>query len=159
MSKRAVLILLGAAVLVGGWWLFRPELLFVDKSVDEALAAGSSEPTAVATGEFRGVAHDGRGTATIFQYPDGRRVLRFSNFETSNGPALHVYLVAAPDATDNDTVTNAGFVDLGALKGNQGDQNYDVPAGVDLAKYQAVTVWCARFNVNFTTAPLMASRN
>jgi len=43
------------------------------------------------------------------------------------------------------------------MKGNTGDQNYDVPVSVDFAKYQAVTIWCARFNVNFGTAPLMAS--
>jgi hypothetical protein len=55
-------------------------------------------------------------------------------------------------------VKTAGFVTLGALKGNQGNQNYDVPAEVDLGKYQAVTVWCRRFGVNFTTAPLAAPR-
>jgi hypothetical protein len=45
-------------------------------------------------------------------------------------------------------------VELGALKGNQGDQNYDVPESVDLGKYRAVTIWCRRFSVNFATAPL-----
>ena len=68
-----------------------------------------------------------------------------------------MYLVAAPDAKDDATVKKAGFVDLGSMKGNTGDQNYDVPATVDFATYQAVTIWCARFNVNFGTAPLMAS--
>jgi hypothetical protein len=65
-----------------------------------------------------------------------------------------IYLVAAPDAKDDVTVKNAGFIDLGPMKGNMGDQNYDIPAEVDLDKYQAVTIWCARFNVNFGTAPL-----
>ena len=45
-------------------------------------------------------------------------------------------------------MTKAGFVELGALKGNEGDQNYDIPASVDLEKYRAVTIWCHRFNVN-----------
>ena len=75
----------------------------------------------------------------------------------ANGPDVHVYLIAAPDAKDDATVKKAGFVDLGSMKGNTGDQNYDVPVSVDFAKYQAVTIWCARFNVNFGTAPLMAS--
>lgn len=75
-------------------------------------------------------------------------------FATPNGPELYLYLVAAADATDSDMVKKAGFVDLGPLKGNQGDQNHDVPATVDLAKYRAVTVWCRRFSVNFATAPL-----
>ncbi len=64
------------------------------------------------------------------------------------------YLVAAADAKDSETVKQAGFITLGALKGDHGDQNYDVPAEVDLAKYQTVTVWCRRFGVNFATAPL-----
>ena len=92
----------------------------------------------------------------MFQLADGKKTLRLTNFETSNGPDVHVYLVAAADAKDNDTVKTAGFVDLGSLKGNIGDQNYDVPANVDLAKYRAATIWCARFNVNFGTAPLMS---
>ena len=81
----------------------------------------------------------------------------FDSFKTSNGPDVHVYLVAAPDAKDDATVKKVGFVDLGSMKGNVGDQNYDVPGGVDFGKYQAVTIWCARFNVNFATAPLTAT--
>jgi hypothetical protein len=105
-------------------------------------------------GKFRGIAHETRGTATIFQVAEGKRVLRLTNFETSNGPDVRVFLVAAPDASDNDTVKNAGYIELGKLKGNVGDQNYDVPAGTDLNKYRAVTIWCNRFSVNFGTAPL-----
>ena len=82
-------------------------------------------------------------------------MLRLTNFKTSNGPDVRVYLVAAGDAKDNETVKKAGFIELGKLKGNEGDQNYDVPANADLAKYRAVTIWCARFNVNFGTAPLV----
>jgi hypothetical protein len=70
------------------------------------------------------------------------------------GTDVQVYLVATTDATDNETVTKAGFRHLGALKGNVGDQNYEVPADLDLSKYQAVTIWCRRFGVNFGTAPL-----
>jgi hypothetical protein len=70
---------------------------------------------------------------------------------------VHVYLVGAPDAKDDATVKKAGFLDLGSMKGNVGDQNYDVPESADLHKYQAVTIWCARFNVNFATAPLSSA--
>src|SRR5207249_5692728 len=86
-----------------------------------------------------------------------KRVLRLTDFKTSNGPDVHVYLVAAPDVKDDATVKKAGFIDLGSMKGNMGDQNYDVPESADLRKYQAVTIWCARFNVNFGTAPLKES--
>jgi len=77
-----------------------------------------------------------------------------TEFETSNGPDVQVYLVATNDATDNETVTTAGSIHLGALKGSVGDQNYEVSADVDLTRYQAVTIWCRRFGVNFGTAPL-----
>jgi hypothetical protein len=124
-----------------------------------ALTEPMSMPVKVAEGSFRGIAHETKGTASIYQLPEGRKVLRFSNFETSNGPDVHVYLVAAPDAQDNDTVKNAGFIDLGSIKGNIGDQNYDLPADVDLAKYRAVTVWCKRFGVNFATAPIESTKS
>ncbi|MGH7630404.1 MAG: DM13 domain-containing protein [Gemmatimonadales bacterium] len=160
MNRRVLIAAL--AVLGGvGWYLFRPELLFVDKQVNEELAATASAetgapaagPTALATGVFHSVAHEARGTATVLDL-DGKRVLRLTDFATSNGPDVRVYLVAASDAADNETVTRAGYVELGKLKGNQGDQNYDVPAELDLNQYRAVTIWCARFGVNFATAPL-----
>ena len=99
----------------------------------------------------------GGGTLAYSLAPSGKKTLRLTNFETSNGPDVHVYLVATQDAKDNDTVTKAGFVDLGSLKGNIGDQNYELPANADLAKYRAVTIWCKRFSVNFGTAPLNSS--
>ena len=115
-----------------------------------------SGPRQLSSGHFKGYAHETEGNAAIFEV-DGKRVLRLTNFKTSNGPDVHVYLVAAPDAMDNDTVTKAGFIDRGPMKGNIGDQNYDLPANTDLAKYRAVTIWCKRFSVNFGTAPLQAN--
>jgi hypothetical protein len=85
---------------------------------------------------------------------DGTRVLRFTNFKTSNGPDVHVYMVAADDAKDSASVLHAGFIDLGSIKGNIGDQNYALGPEVDLSKYRAVSIWCKRFSVNFGTAPL-----
>jgi hypothetical protein len=159
--KKWIVITAGAILLFAGWLLFRPELLFVDKSVSESLpltsAAGavpSSGPMLLTRGVFHGVAHETKGEASVFQLADGKRVVRLTNFETSNGPDVHVFLVAAADATDSDMVKQAGYVDLGSLKGNVGDQNYNVPADVDLSKYRAVTIWCNRFGVNFGTAPL-----
>jgi hypothetical protein len=111
----------------------------------------------LASGKFHGVAHNGIGQATIYELGSGKRVLRFTNFETSNGPDVHVYLVAAPDASDSETVKQAGFVEVGALKGNIGDQNYDLASELDLNRYRAVTIWCKRFGVNFATAPLTSA--
>jgi len=155
MNRR---IWIGGLVVLGGigWYLFRPELLFVNRKVNEVQVAsvGGSVMRALATGRFHSVAHETHGTATIQDVGGGRRVLRLTEFTTSNGPDVRVYLVAAPDAADNQTVTQAGFVELGKLKGNEGDQNYDVPDDLDLSHYRAVTIWCRRFSVNFATAPL-----
>lgn len=161
MSTRKFVIYAAVAVVAFiGWYLFRPERLFTNVKVNESLpevqTAQASSRTLV-TGHFHDGAHKTSGTASIYQLADGKQVLRLTSFETSNGPDVHVYLVAAADALDNETVTKAGFLELGSLKGNQGDQNYDLPAGVDLNKYKAVTIWCKRFSVNFGTAPLMES--
>jgi hypothetical protein len=159
MSSRKLLV--GVVLLIavaGAWYAFRPERLFINQRVNEQFptaSAADKAPMKLASGEFHNTAHETKGTASIFQLAEGQRTLRLTNFATSNGPDVRVYLVAAADAKDNDTVKSAGFVELGKLKGNIGDQNYDVPANVDLAKYRAVTIWCARFGVNFGTAPLM----
>ena len=180
MQNRNLWIgVVAVAVLVVGWYLFRPERLFVNQTVSESLAVAETAPTSPMSASTepgtmvaddmmdgaaqvlrRGMFHDGShhttGTATVYRLGDGKRVLRFTGFETSNGPDVQVYLVAADDAKDNETVTQAGFVHLAALKGNQGDQNYELPADLDLEKYRAVTIWCRRFGVNFGTAPLTA---
>ncbi|SRR6266576_2389004 len=116
--------------------------------------AHESEPARLATGQFHSNAHETKGVATIYRLNDGRRALRLTAFSTSNGPDVRVYLVAASDVQKEDAAKRAGFVDLGPLKGNIGDQNYDVPAGLDLTKYRAVSIWCRRFSVNFGAAPL-----
>jgi hypothetical protein len=120
-------------------------------AVSERMMSGA--PKAIAAGMFHNGSHETSGKAEIFEI-DGKRVLRLSDFHTSNGPDVQVYLVAASDAKDNETVTQAGFLRVAALKGNIGDQNYELPADVDLNKYRAVTIWCRRFGVNFGTAPL-----
>jgi hypothetical protein len=161
MTKKPILITALFVLGAGAWYAFRPERLFVDKTVNETLASAgnvaAAMPVTLAAGSFHGVAHETRGHAAVLNLADGSRVLRLTAFATSNGPDVRVYLVAADDATDNGTVTKAGFIELGALKGNQGDQNYAVPATVDLAKYRTVTIWCRRFGVNFGSAPLTAS--
>ena len=160
MKIRTLVILFGIVALGVAWYLFRPERIFINQTVSEALPVGgaatnaSGEPQAIVQGRFHSVAHETKGTAAVYRLTDGKRVLRFSDFETSNGPDVQVYLVAAPDATDSDTVKKAGFVHVAALKGNVGDQNYELPDDLDLGKYRAVTIWCRRFGVNFATAPL-----
>ena len=168
MRKRNALIGLAIVVVAGGWYAFRPERLFVNQTVNESLgsvsapadpttAATAAGPTPLATGKFHSNAHDTKGVATVIDFGGGRRVLRLTDFATSNGPDVRIYLVAAADVQDNATVKSAGFVELGPMKGNIGDQNYEIPASVDLANYKTVTIWCKRFNVNFGSAPLAQS--
>ncbi|HEY6108499.1 MAG TPA: DM13 domain-containing protein [Gemmatimonadales bacterium] len=114
-------------------------------------------PVQLTSGRFHKNAHETTGAATIYRLADGRLVLRLTEFATSNGPDVRVYLVAAEDVQDEAAAKRAGFVDLGALKGNIGNQNYDVPAGLDLSRYRAVSIWCRRFSVNFGAAPLVAT--
>ncbi|MDX1429326.1 MAG: DM13 domain-containing protein, partial [Rhodothermales bacterium] len=114
MKNRKVIILsVSIVVAFVGWLLFRPERIFIDRTVDESfpVEAASSAKASVTLleGRFHDVAHATRGTAVIHQLADGKRVLRFTGFETSNGPDVQVYLGKAPDALDNETVTRAGF--------------------------------------------------
>ena len=156
-----IAIPVAVVVLVVAWYAFRPERLVVNRSVNEAIPnAPGAQP--LESGRFYTILHPTAGTATIYQMGDGTRVLRFTTFSTSNGPDVHVYMVAADDAKDIATVQNAGFVDLGVIKGNIGDQNYTLGSDLDLAKYRAVSIWCKRFSVNFGAAalrPAQASEN
>jgi electron transfer DM13 len=155
MSRRMLVVLAVVIAGTGAWYAFRPERLFINQKVNEQFPPAAAASSKLASGEFRSGAHETKGNAAVFQLADGKKTLRLTQFTTSNGPDLHVYLVAADDIKDSEMVTKAGFVDLGSLKGNIGDQNYDLPANTDLGKYRAVTIWCKRFSVNFGTAPLM----
>ena len=116
-NKKVILGVLAVIVLGVGWYLFRPERLWINKTVSESFnptatvpaavsptTPAAAEPTRLASGMFHSGAHETRGTATLYKLADGTRVLRLTGFETSNGPDVQVYLVAAPDAKDNATV-------------------------------------------------------
>jgi hypothetical protein len=162
MSKRNILIGVGVIALAIAWYAFRPELLFINKTVSEEFPGGAAVasiekmPMVITKGDFKGLAHDTKGLATIYQLPDGKRTLRLTSFETSNGPDVRVYLTGDDVEKGNDALKSAGFIDLGSMKGNKGDQNYDVPADINLNNFKNVTIWCARFGVNFGQAALAA---
>ena len=160
MKKWNIAIPVVIVAALAAWYAFRPERLVVNRRVNEALPAAQSgsSPQPLASGTFYSILHPTEGVATIYQMGDGTRVLRFTNFKTSNGPDVHVYMVAADDAKDDATVERAGFIDLGVIKGNVGDQNYTLGSNVDLAKYRAVSIWCKRFSVNFGAAALVPAQ-
>jgi hypothetical protein len=110
-----------------------------------------SQPTVELSGTFKDADsfHRGSGKATVYVLPDGKRVLRFEDFSVTNGPALSVYLVRSADGN-----VDSGFLDLGKLKGNKGNQNYEIPTDTDLSSYESVVIWCVPFGVTFATASL-----
>ncbi|MGH9194723.1 MAG: DM13 domain-containing protein [Acidimicrobiia bacterium] len=153
-------------IFVAVW--FQPQKLFIEETVDEAPptlgspveTAGSPgdfgsvpEQSVLAEGEFQSLEHTTSGTAELLELPDGSRYLRFENLDTSNGPDLRVYLSEIP-ASDDWHAYGERFIDLGALKGNRGDQNYEIPEGVELGRYKSAVIWCRRFTVGFGVAPL-----
>lgn len=119
-------------------------------------AKHDNEVKTLETGNFHGKVHQTSGRATIYQEADGKLLLRLTNFKTSNGPDVHVILVAVKDADDDANFLKSGTarVELGKLKGNEGDQNYEIPTGTDLAKFKTVSIYCERFNANFGAAPM-----
>ena len=131
-------------------------LAFGSQPSTNAQESTKEQAKTLETGTFHGKVHQTSGRATIYREADGKLVLRLTNFKTSNGPDVHVILVAAKDADDdaNFLKSDTARVELGKLKGNEGDQNYEIPAGTDLSKYQTVSIYCERFNANFGAAPL-----
>jgi len=152
---------IAAVVVLVAWYAFRPERLVINRRVNEAMPSGQgdSPPQLLFSGHFYSIGHPTKGIATIYWTGGPARVLRLTNFSTSNGPDVHVYIVAADDAKDVATVQQAGFIDLGVLKGNIGDQNYMLGGDVDLRKYRAVSIWCKRFSVNFGAAALKRTKS
>ena len=125
MNRRRLVIAGALIVIFVLWYEFRPEQLFVNRHVSQSLSdTNMASLETLTSGPFHSIAHETKGTATVYQHTNGSRILRFSEFSTSNGPDVHVYMVAADDAYDAATVERAGFVDLGSIKGNTGDQRY-----------------------------------
>jgi len=120
----------------------------VSENLSVATMSASSNKTLI--GNFVGAGdgfHNAEGVAKIIQLADGTDILRLENFKATNGPDLYVYL-----STDK---TNADIVNLGRLKGNIGNQNYLIPAGTDLTKYNTALIWCRAFSVIFGSAELL----
>jgi hypothetical protein len=93
--------------------------------------------------------HNTEGAAKVIPLQDRGSILRLENFRSTNGPNVHVYMSTNKDATD--------FVDLGRLKANIGNQNYNIPIGINVAKYKYVLIWCKDFSVLFGSAQLTTS--
>ena len=117
------------------------------------------EPVALLAGMFKDAdsSHKGSGDATIYRLEDGNLVLRLEGIDITNGPDLHVFLAPVADASEREHVMADGYLDLGSLKGNRGDQNYTILGDFDSERDWTVVVYCVPFHVIFATAPLAAS--
>jgi electron transfer DM13 len=187
LTRQWVLSVLVAglvAVAAGLYW-FQPWQLWVDETVQEGLPPVAAAPTSqtqsqsqsqpppqspspspppvardVATGKLISHEHETSGTVRIVRAADGSLVLRVENLATSSGPDVHVWLSDAPVKSGKDgwdVFDDGKYLDAGKLKGNKGNQNYALPADVDLAAYRSVSIWCDRFNVSFGAAELTAA--
>ncbi|MFF4160456.1 DM13 domain-containing protein [Streptomyces sp. NPDC001678] len=164
LRKKVVIGILAAGIVLAGagtYW-FQPWKLWVSETVREAAPAAAANgpggaPSTLATGRLISHEHTTSGTVRILRLPDGSRTLRLENLDTSNGPDLRVLITDAPvkEGRAGWFVFDKGaHVSLGKLKGNKGDQNYALPAGLDLDRYTSVSIWCDRFDVSFGAAAL-----
>ncbi len=119
----------------------------VSASVTSSASIANTIPVAIKniSGNFVDGAHVVSGVAKVIN-ADGANTLRFENFSTENGPDLFVYL-----ATDN---SGKDFVNLGKLKATNGNFNYNIPANVNVEKYNNVLIWCRAFGVLFGSAEM-----
>jgi hypothetical protein len=151
MGWAAIVVIIGA-----GYW-FQPWKLLTNTTVDEAAPSvgGSGAPVVVTPCTFISHERHTTGVAKLLRLADGSAVVRLENLVTSEGPKVRVVLTDAPVIGGSygfHVFRNGRYVDLGALKGNRGNANYAVPAGVDLAGLNSVSVCCDRFNVSFGAA-------
>ena len=130
----------------------------MEQPVEEAMPEmpAMAAPTSLKTGMFRDADrfHQGRGSATLYRLDEDSHVLRFEDFRVTNGPDLHVLLTYHADPQSRDDLHEAGYVDLGSLKGNIGSQNYEIPAEADIGAAASVVIYCQPFHVVFSVAPL-----
>ncbi len=141
-------VLLGAGALVAlvfaaGVVYFQPQKLFINQRVNEAIPVAATAPGQAAPAS----------AAAPPGLAGGGRILRLENLATSNGPDLRVYLSTTPASADWHGY-DRDYVDLGALKGNLGNQNYTLPDSLDITRYRSAVIWCRQFKVGFAVAPL-----
>ena len=113
-------------------------------------------PVALASGNLMDADsfHQGSGEVVLYQLEDGSRIIRLEDIEVTNGPQLHVLLTPVHGLAGRDHLREAGYVDLGALKGNIGSQNYEVPADYVIPEQVTLVIYCVPFHVVFATAEL-----
>jgi electron transfer DM13 len=156
---RTVVIFLVGALLGGGAGfavgIFVYPYIFLADIVSKDQVENRASKKVVAKGTFihanpSDPIHYGRGAVTVYQdllHLEG-------DFEVGPGPKFHLYLVPEKNVVPSTNVAKTMYVDLGRLKAFKGSQNYPVPAGINLANYQSVVIWCEQFGVLISPAAL-----
>jgi hypothetical protein len=157
-KRRMVWSVLALVVLYGLWYAFRPEKLFVNKRVAEPPPAALAQLTPLYTGSFHGDARETSGRATVYEQPNGRRVLTLSNFSTSTEPVLDVILLAGSSIGNGHDFNpdKANQRNLGEIKADQGEQSYVLPTDIDINQFNTVAIYSAGLHAVFGTAKLDA---
>lgn len=129
-----------------------------DAPAEVAATNVPTEPIALRSGNFTHIdaLHSAEGTATLYELPDGTRILRLEDFQSTNGPDLFIGLSGHPMPRSSAELHDQGYVELEPLKGNQGNQNYVIPPDLDLSLFQSVTIYCRAFGTMFSSAALDA---
>ncbi len=153
MAAGLIGAVFGTALGVALGFFFYPFVFPPPAAMD--VLADAERTRAVATGTFLHAdpsdpIHHGRGDVTVYE----RTVFLHDNFEVGPGPAFHVYLVPKAGIRRSGEVQGTMFVDLGALRSFKGSQKYAIPAGLDLAAYRSVVIWCEQFGVLISPADL-----
>ena len=131
----------------------------MDNTMTEPMMSKMSSAQVLSMGNFKDADdfHKGSGAATIYQLEDGSHVLRLEDFRVTNGPDLRVLLSKAPDIRDRGEFQQYDYVELDRLKGNIGNQNYEMPGDLDVSEFQSAVIYCKAFHVLFSVAPLASS--
>jgi hypothetical protein len=128
----------------------------INMDAAEPMPEKMAEATVLASGKFRDgdSFHKGSGDVSLYRLANGDAVLRFEGLSVTNGPDLHVLVSTHSDPMTKGELRDAGYSTLGQLKGNRGDQNYEVPSDIDADSIGSVIIYCMPFHVIFSVAPL-----
>lgn len=128
----------------------------VDTPLDEPLLPGMTADRVVASGSFYKVDVRGEGTAKLYRLADGRRILRFENFQTAENTDLFVWLSESARPANSAEAVNTPHVEIANLKSTLGSQNYEIPASVPTEKIRSIVIWCQPVAIAYAAAALSA---
>ena len=121
--------------------------------VEERMPEEVSTNSILSSGNVISVGHEGEGIAHVVELGNSNEhILRFENLDVLNGPDLRVLLSENTNVRQSEDLGE--YIEIGKLKGNKGNQNYEIPSDIDISKYKTVVIYCKPFHVVFNVAEL-----